>query len=241
MLQLPQGKPARFTRAQIADMTRGTSKAKGRQPRVDPIFKALRDVEKYRLLYVSAFAAHDGLKKLHGPKLFEPAKVWLSGGDMLVLGSISERGWSHPKAIDSWAKKYTADFRAKVSSQNGSWGQGTRCIKLIRELKPRLKAALEKRRVERDRLRRRLGITRAFRLLRKVEDKWLDAETAAVNTVPTTLAGVDALLEYVRFGCEQHDVEGSDDTTHMCHSYTADALKSVKIALANLADAGPRQ
>ena len=178
---------------------------------------------------VERLSAYDAIRKQHDLKVFDRAAVFLPPADMMQFG-VNDRKFTHERQIDLWAKKQRTHYRDQIST-NPDWGYGKRSLKKIRELVPSLKAALKTQEARKSRYLKQIGYPPIMRDYYKAVEAWCDAELKAVDTVPTTMAGVQALLKFVRLSLEKNEQE-PDGADNLESFRAAKAVASVTTALA---------
>jgi hypothetical protein len=116
MLQLPSKAP-RFTRAQIAEITRGTTIARARKGKPDPVIRLVasfkKELGRYRSAKAALQAASDGLAKVHADG---KPRLWVhppdDGWPLMIVGGYIYSA----EQIDAEEKRRRKQLRAAVAA-----------------------------------------------------------------------------------------------------------------------------
>lgn len=222
MLQLPQGRPARFSRAQIADITRG-GKARvrvRRDPAAALVAKADKALDRY---YVTAAAVFEAKYKL--PKHDrDHAEVYIPD-DLLNVEWSNGFGFKSEAHIDKQFKGATARARFRIRQSKGELrklrpGHGAanlklqleqmivsdrRALALFERCKQPLKAAFRKENRRLLKVQNKVGLVVARRDHQRAFARLVQITKQISDTKPTTTEGALAILKYIehRLWCDR--------------------------------------
>ena len=156
MLQLPQRSSGNFTRADLAEISRGAAsvkqRAKSQRPKPDPVIKL---VARYRTAVQRHKATITDLKAFyasHDPMEVRPAAVYLPPAAMLTIhDSINNREFFAVYEIEIWAdnarKYYRAILRGRRTDAESKTISRTAAkdrIADVEKLEPQLKRGLRR-------------------------------------------------------------------------------------------------
>jgi hypothetical protein len=222
MLQLPQGKAARFSRAQIADITRG-AKARVRVRR-DPVLvlvaKADKVLDRY---YVTTAAVFEAKYKLPKHDRYH-AEVNIPD-DLLNVEWSNGFGFKSEAHIDKQFKGATARARFRIRQSKGELrklrpGHGAanlklqleqmiasdlRALGLFERCKQPLKAAFRRENRRLLKVQNKVGLVAARRVHHRTFAQLVQITKQISDTKPTTTEGALAILKYVenRLWCDR--------------------------------------